>query len=73
MPKQKYGDTISQHEAKVIRFHLEHTLHIVIPPNWTAWNKTATKLSDEVSQLSGGDITLEPTEIEMIAGRVAMA
>lgn len=70
MPRQKYGDTISLSEARTIRYHFISNLHITLPENWSAWSKTADKVSDEVEQFTHGDITLSPDEIEMIAGRI---
>ena len=70
MPKLKYGDKISQSEARAIRYHFITNLHLVLPENWSAWNKDANQLSDEVERLSRGEITLSPDEIELIAGRI---
>lgn len=73
MPKQKYGDQISQREAKSIRFHLEHNLHVSIPSNWSAWNKIPAKVSEEVAWFSNGEITLGADEIELLLGRAVPA
>jgi hypothetical protein len=70
MPKMKFGDTISQAEAKIVRYYLVSNLHLRLPDGWNAWNKTAAAIAEDVSALSGGDITPSPDEIEMIAGRV---
>ena len=70
MPKQKFGDSISQAEAKAIRYHLVSILHVRLPDGWNAWNKTAATIAEDVATFSGGDITPSPDEIEMIAGRI---
>jgi len=72
MPRKNFGEQFSQSEARTIRYHFTSNLHLILPPLWSAWNKTADQLSDEVERLSRGDITLSPDEIEMIAGRVML-
>ena len=70
MPKQKYGDPISQSEAKQMRYHLTSVCHVKIPPNWSAWNKTPQQLADDVFKFTDGEITFTQDEIELILGRV---
>jgi len=70
MPRNNFGEKFSQSESKAIRYHFITRLHIVLPALWSAWNKTADQLSDEVERLSNGEITLSPDEIELIAGRI---
>ncbi len=70
MPKLRYGDKISQSEARAIRYHLVTNLHVDLPANWSAWNKTADQIADAVERFSYKEISLSPDEIELIAGRV---